>query len=128
MNVSNIVLWAVAFTFGYIIAPVSLIWGWVRWFNQPKPRAFSSATSLVAFILASASAAFGLLTVLYGMSGAFEEHYEVFYRVVGVGAVISLLAILVAVGGLWRKSPLRWLALASALGTLGFWADASTWP
>ncbi len=41
---------------GYLLAPVVLVWGWVRWIQQPKLRTISAVLSLLGFILASASA------------------------------------------------------------------------
>jgi len=128
MSASATTFWTTAFFLGYIVAPASLIWGWARWIRQPKSWSFSSLISLVAFVVASSSAALGLVTILIGVLGAFEQHLSAFYRVVDLGMLISLIGIIVAIGGIWRKNPLRWHALSSAVATLGFWAVAFTWP
>jgi hypothetical protein len=128
MTASATAFWTTAFVLAYIVAPVSLIWGWARWIKEPKSWSFPSLISFVAFVIASASSALGLVTIIVGMWGVFEERYDGFYRVVDFGTIISLLGNFVAIGGIWRRSPLRWHALASAAASLGFWAVAFTWP
>jgi hypothetical protein len=128
MSASATTFWATAFVLAYIVAPISLIWGWARWARRPKSWSIPSLISFAAFIAASASAALGLLTIIVGISGVFERHYDVFYRVVDLGMLISTIGILAAIGGIWRRNALQWHALASAVATLGFWAVAFTWP
>ena len=120
--------WISAFVLAYFVGPISLVWGWVQWVRQPKLRTVSSNVSLIAFVIASLSAAVGLGTIGYALHGGFKQEYYFFYRVVALGGAISLAGILVAMGGIWRKNSLRWFALAGSVGTLAFWIVATTWP
>ena len=128
MSTSNELFWITAFVLAYFVAPVSLVWGWARWTNRPRSWSYAWVTSFVAFLIASLSAILGIGTVVVGMSGAFEKHYDIFYRVVDFGIVLSLTGGLVAFGGIWRRNSLRWHALIAAAAMLGFWTVAFTWP
>jgi hypothetical protein len=120
--------WISAFVLAYVVGPISLVWGWIQWVRQPKLRTVSAVVSLIAFVIASLSAAVGLGTIGYALHGGFKQEYDFFYRVVALGGAISLAGILVALGGIWRKNSLRWFALAGSVGTLAFWIVATTWP
>ena len=128
MGVSAIALFTLLFVLSYLVAPAALAWGWARWTGRPKVWTISSTLSFVGFLLASASAVLAMSTVVYASNGGFETSYSFFYRVVGRGAVISLLATIFAIGGVWRQGSLRWQAPAGAIGTLAFWLVATTWP
>jgi len=108
-----------------------LVWGWVRWIKQ-RPRLWttSSTLSFIGFLLASASALFAIWVIFFGVGGGFEHplDYSFFYRCIGRGVVLSLSALVFAIGGVWQRNSLRWQAPASAIGTLAFWLLATTWP
>jgi hypothetical protein len=128
MDPSTTPSWISAFVFAYIIGPISLAWGWIRWTIRPKLWSVPAIVSMTAFVIASISAAIGLGTIGYAFLGGFERHYDSFYRVIALGGATSLAGILLALCGIWRKSPLRWFALTGAAGTLAFWIVATTWP
>lgn len=128
MDPSVTALWISAFVVAYIVGPISLVWGWAQWISRPKLRTISAIVSLISFVMASLSATLGLGTIVYASRGGFERGYDSFFRVVLVGGVISLAGILLALGGMWRKSSLRWFALLGSMGGLAFWFVASTWP
>jgi hypothetical protein len=113
------------------VAPAMLVWGWARWIVQrPRLWTISSTLSFIGFLLASASALFSLWVILYASGGGFQRlpDYSFFYRCIRRGAIISLLGVAFALGGVWRRSPLRWQAPAGAVGTFAFWLLATTWP
>ena len=135
MNLPTYLLFA---ALGYLIAPVMLVWGWTRWFKR-RPRIWNppSTLSFVGFLFASASGFLAALVITYGSFGGFEHtgslpyyspNYGLFYRCVGGGEILSLLALVLTLSGMFRSSPLRWQAPLSAVGTLAFWLVASTWP
>jgi hypothetical protein len=129
MSVSMTILFAILLILAYLVSPVTLILGWALWVRSyPKRWNVQSALSFSGFIAASASAAFALWTILYASTGRFESGNVLFYRVIAWGGALSVLGIAFSIGGMWRKSPLRWCASASALGTLAFWTLATTWP
>ncbi len=107
---------------GYLVAPVMLIWGWIRWCGRQKQKTIASILSFTGLVLATASAALGLCTILFARSGFLALREDVLLRrAVQLGAVLSLAGILFSLAGIWRTSATRWQAPASALGTLAFW-------
>jgi hypothetical protein len=131
MSALSVAFFTLLFVFAYLVSPTMLVWGWARWIKRrPRSWTISSTLSFAGFLLASASALFALWTILYALGGGFEHlpGYSFFYQCLRRGAVLSLLGIAFSVGGVWRRSPLRWQAPASAVGTLAFWLLATTWP
>jgi hypothetical protein len=137
MSALNVVL-VFLLVLAYLVMPTLLVWGWARWIKQrPRLWTISPALSFVGFLLASASALFALMVIIYSLSGGFEHtsnvpyyspNFSLFYRCVRGGVVLSLLGIAISIGGIWQRSSLRWHSIASAVGTLAFWLLATTWP
>ena len=130
MSVLDKALWTLAFLLAYLVAPTTLIWGWMSWCRREKARTISSVLSLVGFALATASAVLGLSTIAYAEWGGFQTNtgYLLFAKAIKTGGVLSLVSLLFSLAGLWRGSATRWQAPASAIGTLAFWLAATTWP
>jgi len=138
MSTSSTVFYTLLFVLGYLVAPTTLVWGWMRWIKQgPQLWTISSTLSFLGFLLASASALFALWMMAFALGGGFEHtpnisyyspNYSLFYQCIRRGSVLALLAIVFAVGGVWRRSRLRWQAPVSAVGILAFWLLATTWP
>jgi hypothetical protein len=136
MSASNVALFTILTVLAYLVTPTMLVWGWARWITQ-RPRLWTIASNLsfVGFLLATASALYGLWMIGYGGAGGFltsypnySPDYGLLYRFIRRGAVLSLLGTLFAIGSVWRRGPVRWQAPASAVGTLAFWLLATTWP
>jgi hypothetical protein len=105
--------------------PAVVIWGWFRWLKSPGPRTIPSTFSLISFSLASASVLLAFATHLYAAFVRSFPYYDpTLMRIYAWGGFLSLAAVIFAIGGLWRQSPLRWHAPACALGTLLFWLMA----
>src|SRR5215469_10815239 len=136
MTVRSTALFTFLIASGYLIAPIMLVWGWVRWIKQrPRIWKISSTLSFVGFLLATTSALFALWIILFGAAGGFgtigpnyAPDYAFFYRCVRWGALLSALGIAFAIAGVWRSNLLRWHALTGAIGSLAFWLLATTWP
>lgn len=137
MSTSSTIAWSLTFFLAYLVTPVALVWGWIRCVQGRRQLlTFFSMLSFSGLLLASASALWGLSVILYALANGFgtvpTEHYapnyELFYRCVRYGGIVSLLAILLALSGIWRRGAIRWQSLASAVGTLAFWLVATTWP
>jgi hypothetical protein len=136
MTPANVVLYTVLFGLGYLVAPAMLVWGWVRWIkHRPRLWTITSALSFIGFLLATASALYGLWMIFFAEAGGFlttypnySPDYGLLYKFIRRGALLSLLGTLFAIGGIWRRGPVRWQAPASAVGTLAFWLLATTWP
>lgn len=107
---------------GYLVAPVMLIWGWVRWVKRAKQRTISTILSLSGFILATCSALLAISSAVYavGING-FPFYDPRLLRIFRWGMLLSAAGLLLSIGGVWRKSSLRWHSPASALGMLAFW-------
>lgn len=116
---------AVAFL-GLLMAPVMLIWGWIRWSRRPQGRDVLSMASLLALVLASTSAITAIGGIVYS---AFIDPFRYYdprlMRVMGLGSLIAALGILLGIVGVWRQNPLRWHGLLSAVGMLAFWVTAA---
>jgi len=109
-----------------VVLTGTIFWGWVRWTRRPKSKTVPSILSLMGFALATASALLGASTMLYVLAvGGFRYYDPMLLRVYRWGALLSLLAIVSAVIGVWGPSPLRWHAPVSALGTLALWIVAA---
>jgi hypothetical protein len=135
MTPRSVFFYSVLFVLGYVVTPSMLVWGWVRWIKlRPRLWTITSTLSLVGFLLATASAFFGLWMIGYGAAGGFvtshgySPDYGMFYRFVRWGSALSLLGFAFAICGVWRRSAVRWQAPVTAVGTFAFWVLATTWP
>lgn len=107
---------------GWIVGPVTLIWGWIRWARQPKSWTITSILSLLGFSLASASALVAVASIIYANSiRAFAFYDPLLMKILGVGTLLALEGIVIGMGGVWRPSALRWHSLISAFEMLAFW-------
>jgi hypothetical protein len=108
-----------------LATPVLIIWGWIRWSQTTIPRTIPSTLSFIGFCLATASALLGLFAALYArFIHRFPFYDPALMKIYACGSLLSLAAVLFAVGGVWRKGPVRWHAPACAIGTLLFWIAA----
>jgi len=101
----------------YLVAPASLMLAWTRWLGQSARNFVTSLLEFTGLVLATASTliAFSMFGMVHG---DFDPTLWVFIR---YGGWLSLAALLFGIAGAFRKSSLRWLVPASAVGTLGFW-------
>ena len=111
----------------YLAVPALIIWGWIRWYKNKDARTIPSILSFGGFCLATASALLALFTSFYVLSIRSFPYYDpALMRIYACGGLLSLAAILFAIGGVWRRGPVRWHAPACALGTLLFWIVAAS--
>jgi hypothetical protein len=121
MSSSSQALIAILFVLAYLLAPVTLVWGWFRWLKRLKCRTLSSILSFIGLILATASVLLAISTAAYARVHPFDFYDPLLLRIYGWGLLLSLSGLLFGFGGAWRGNPLRWHAPLCALGTLGFW-------
>jgi len=114
-------IFVILFAFSYLVSPVLLFWGWVRWLKQSKLRTITSLLSLSGFLLASASALLALLSIPYAQVHRFGYYDPSLIRIFRWGVLLSFTGLCLGVGGACRTSSLRWLSPLAALGTLAFW-------
>ncbi|HTZ46934.1 MAG TPA: hypothetical protein VMH20_05050 [Verrucomicrobiae bacterium] len=102
--------------------PVLLVWGWVRWANDENPRSRSSTSSLVGFVLATASAGLALGTHLYAVFvHGFHGADPTLLKIYACGSLLSVVGIGFSFAGSGKPNPVRWLAPICSIGTLVFW-------
>ena len=111
---------------GYLVSPVLLICGWAQWVRQPKPRSVAPILSLVGIAFATASALLAIAAVAFAQIHHFPHQDPMLIKVYRVGVLLSRVAVVLGIVGIWRPGSLRWYAPISALATLAFWMLAAT--
>ena len=105
----------------YLVPPLLVVWGWVRWAMRPKPRSLASNMSLLGFVLATASAMLAVSAIAYAQVHHFPYYDPLLLRIFAGGALLSIAGIVFGIGGVWRPSSLRWHAPVSGVCMLVFW-------
>ncbi len=109
-----------------IALPAVIIWGWVRWMKHRGLRTTLSTLSLVGFALGTVSGLLAIGVTLYARAvEGFSFYDPALMKIYRLGTLLSIVAMVFAILGLWRPSSLRWHAPACALGTLVFWLAAA---
>jgi hypothetical protein len=121
LNKSVEILLLVLAVWAWIVTPVILIWGWVRWTKTPKSKTVSSIFSLSGFLLATSSALLAIASVTYANIHPFPFYDPLLMKIYRRGALLSIAGFCLAVGGVWRRNSLRWHSPVGALGMLAFW-------
>jgi hypothetical protein len=119
-------MFGVLVALGFLVSPVMLIWGWVRWVKLPRPSTIASVLSLIGFVLANASALLAVLTTGYAQIHHFPYYDPLLLRIFRSGLLLSVCGIVFGIGGVWRPSPLRWHSPVSGLGMVAFWIMAAS--
>lgn len=112
MTIPLKILIAALMALAFGVAPVALVWGWMRWVRCPKQWTFSSILVFGSIILSSVSAMFA--AIMYSSNLPPDKLFV-------LGLVTSIVGLLFALTGIWKKSSVRWHGLGSALGVLAFW-------
>jgi hypothetical protein len=122
----NIILVLIELGF-YFAVPAGLVWGWVRFLKNQKSQVTVLAPSLVAFALGTVSALLAIGATFYTRAATgFAYPDPSLMRLYRMGALLSLMGIVLATVGISRPGPLRWHAPACAMGTLIFWLVAAS--
>jgi hypothetical protein len=125
MQTSHLIADLVTYLFDGVIIFV-FVAGWTRWARHSQPRNVFSYLALIGFSLATVSLIIAVATLLYARKiGGFPYGDPLLFRIFPWGGYSSSGALLFAVAGVWRSSPLRWHALALSLGTVFFWFSAA---
>jgi hypothetical protein len=126
MSVPTQVIFGILFGFGYVVAPIMLIWGWARWLGRPKQRSIPSILSLIGFVFATASGLVAVASAAYAqVIHGFALYDPLLLRMFRTGSLLSLAGILFGIGGAMRPNSLRWHAPVSAAGMLALWFVAA---
>lgn len=120
------IFFIVIFILAYLIGPLSLLWGWIRWIDKPKNHTVISILSLIGFLFATASALLAIASIVYAHGTRGFSFYDPrLMRIYRWGLLLSLCGFLFGIGGLIRSNTLRWHAPLSSLGMLAFWIGAA---
>ena len=126
MSLSVEIIFIALGVLGYLVSPVALIWGWVRWITLPRQRDALSILSFVGFLLANSSAVLAIASIAYAqLIHGFAFYDPRLMRVFRWGFSLSLGGLAFGIGGVWRPNSIRWQAPVCALGTLAFWFMAA---
>ena len=125
MSVATTVLFGVLFAVGYLVTPVMLVSGWMRWVKSRSLGTAAAVLSFTAFVLGTVSATLACSTTAYAQVHHFGFYDPTLMRIEGWGMILSLVSILLALIGLSGKSAVRWHAPVCAVGTLVFWVMAA---
>jgi len=102
----------------YLLVPILIAWGWIRWLKEKKPRNVAASFSYASFALATLSLLYAVYVIgfahLTAGSAADAPSWE--------GLCISAIATILAFAGLWRTNPLRWHATLCSLAMLFLWS------
>src|ERR1700739_4293558 len=109
----------------YMVMPVVIVWGWLRWKKRTQPRNVFSTLSLIGFTFATASGLLAVFSIAYAIAFRFRFYDPTLLKIFGLGFLLSLVGFLFAVCGAWRPNPLRWHAPAGAAGMCLFWFVAA---
>src|SRR5581483_5658041 len=108
------------FILAYIVVPVVLVTGWVRWRRQPRGPALK--ISFIGFVLGSSSALLAACSILFAFLGNGFRHYDpVLLQIYRMGILLSLGGLACAVIGAFKQNILRWHAPILSLGMLALW-------
>ena len=106
----------------YVGLPIVLVTGWRRWVGGVGKYGPSAVLALAGFTLASGSALLAICSVLYAMAaGSFRYYAPALLAIYRIGIVLSLAGMAFALGGVWRRSALRWHAPVLSFGMLLLW-------
>src|SRR5580704_11923461 len=121
MRMSNLTAGLVVVLFYGAIAFV-LVTGWVRWARQSQPRNAFSYIALIGFSLANVSLIIAAAGIIYARKiGGFPYYDPRLMRLFRWGGTFSLGGLPFSAVGVWRRSALRWYAVALSILTLFFW-------
>ena len=105
----------------FLVAPITIVWGWARWKRVQRSRTVSAKLSLMGFNLASASGLLAALMIAFAQIHRFGWYDPLLMKGMVVGLLLSLSGLLFGLSGIWRDNPLRWYAPVSAIATMAFW-------
>lgn len=120
------VFFAVMIAMAYVLAPVSLIWGWIRWISRRQKLGRPFFLSLIGFILTTLSGLLAISTMAYALATHGFRFYDPnLLRIYRWGFLLSIGGIVLGLTGVSVPNALRWHAPLAGLGMLAFWMIAA---
>jgi len=120
------VFFALLVTMGYVLAPIMLIWGWIRWIRRREELGRPFFLSLIGFILSTASGVLAVSAIVYAVAiHGFPFYDPTLLRIYAWGFLLSAGGIVLGLTEVSAPNALRWHAPLAGLGTLAFWMIAA---
>lgn len=119
------IVWYLLIVGMWVVLPVVIIWGWLRWWRSAaRDNVFARASS-VGFALTTLCWLIWISLLLYvrmsgGLSLATQWNVQ-FYRGIGL---LAFCGFLLGIIGAYRPNRLRWYTPAASLGMLLYWPVA----
>ena len=106
----------------FVMTPLVMVWGWIRWARREKKWTILPILSLAGFTVATASALLAVSSLIYArFIGEFTYYDPRLLRIYASGAILSAFALILSLLGIWRLISLRWHTLFCSFGTLVYW-------
>lgn len=126
MNLGMNVFFAGLVAAAYLLAPVMLIWGWIRWIRRREELGPPFFLAFIGFILSTASGLLAISSIAYAAAihgfPFYDPRLLTIYR---WGLLLSLGGTILGFTGSSLPNALRWQAPLAGLGTLAFWITAT---
>jgi hypothetical protein len=120
------VFFGVMVAMGYLVAPITLIWGWIRWIGRREELGRPFFLSLIGFILSTASGALAVSAIVYAEAiHGFQIYDPTLLRIYTLGLLLSAGGIVLGLTGVSVPNVLRWHAPLAGIGMLAFWMIAA---
>jgi hypothetical protein len=110
---------------GYVVAPITLIWAWIRWIGQPKLWSPAPCFSLAGLSLATVSAILAASSVVYAQIHGFGWYDPLLLKLMMWGLVLSFGGLVLSLGGVWQKNAVRWQTPVASVAMAAFWLLAA---
>jgi hypothetical protein len=105
----------------YASSPAVLACGWIEFARAAKDWTAWFILSLIAQVLASISASLAVGFLLHAPNIKGIWIFDPLASSLGIGVLTSSGAVVFAFCGAWKRNPLRWPALISAVVGFPFW-------
>lgn len=126
MKLGMEIFFAVLIGAAYLLAPIMLIWGWIRWLRKREPVDRPFYLAFIGFILSTASALLAIGSIAYAHSIHGFPYYDPrLLRIYRWGGLLSLGGMILGFTGSSRPNSLRWQAPLAGVVMLAFWIIAA---
>jgi hypothetical protein len=121
------VFFAVMVIMGYVLAPITLILGWIRWIGRREELGRPFFLSLIGFILSTASGVLAVSAIVYAVAiHGFRFYDPTLLRIYAWGLLLSAGGVVLGFTGVSAPNALRWHAPLAGIGMLAFWMIAAS--
>src|SRR5579872_2764246 len=102
---------AVMVLMGYVFAPITLLFGWIRWIGRREELGRPFFLSLIGFILSTASGLLAVSAIAYAVAThGFQFYDPKLLRIYAWGLLLSAGGVVLGLTGVSAPNALRWHA------------------